>query len=209
MTRQKSEYQSEREEPQYDATTAPAEPTPTEQPQAQEAPAEQPPVDDYSFTATADESSFQDDSELEGEILSFLSNRLGRDINSFDDLNKQSYEVDESIESIARFVQETGRRPEDWFTYQSLSPEGMDDLTAIMVDMSSKYQNLSQDELKTLHLTSIWLTNCHDEEELKSLASAKIDAQVKKAIDETAKHKSEYNAEQRGEDDDLVFDETW
>ena len=47
------------EEPQYDATTAPEEPTPTDQPQAQEAPAEQPPVDDYSFTATADESSFQ------------------------------------------------------------------------------------------------------------------------------------------------------
>ena len=201
------------EEPQYDATTAPEEPTPTEQPQAQEAPAEQPPVDDYSFTATADESSFQDDSELEGEILSFLSQRLGRDINSFDDLNKQPYEVDESIESIARFVQETGRRPEDWFTYQSLSPEGMDDLTAIMVDMSSKYQNLSQDELKTLVLNKYKVDESrYDEEEVKiAKLQLKIDAQEsRKAIDDIRqKYKSEYNAEQGGEDDDPVFDEEW
>ena len=31
--------------------------------------------------------------------------------------------IDERVEAIARFVEETGRAPEDWFRFQSLNPE--------------------------------------------------------------------------------------
>lgn len=200
------------QEQQFDASTAPEEPIQEEA--VQEAAPQQAPVDDYSFTASSNESSFQDDSsELDAEILSFLSERLGRDLSSFDDLNTQSYQGDESIEAIARFVQETGRRPEDWFTYQSLNPEGMDDLTAVMVDMSSKYQNLSQEELRTIVTNKYKIDESrYDEEEVKlAKLQLKIDAQESRAAIEDIRqnYKSEYNAEGYEGSDDPVFDEQW
>lgn len=197
------------QEPQYDATTEPQEPI------QQEAPAEQSietPVQEPFFTVSANESSLQDDSsDLEAEVLGYLSNRLGRELSSFDDLNTQSYEVDESVQSIARFVQETGRRPEDWFTYQSLSTEGMDDLTAVMVDMTAKYPNLSQEEIRTLVENKYKIDeNRYSEEEVAfGKLQLKIDsADSRKAIEEVReKYKSEFV---RGEsNDDPVFDSDW
>lgn len=105
------------------------------QPVAQEAPQE-----DYS------------EADLEQAVLSFMSERLGREINSLDDFSPQqeTYAIDERVEAIARFVEETGRAPEDWFRFQSLNPESMDDMTAIRIQMSNEYPNLSYDELNLL-----------------------------------------------------------
>lgn len=194
------------EEPQFDASTAPEEPTPQERPVQ-----EQPPVEDYSFTATSESSLNTENEDLEREVLGYLSERLGREFSSFDDLNSQSYQVDESVESIARFVQETGRRPEDWFTYQSLDPEGMDDMTAIMVDMSAKYQNLSQDEIRTLVQNKYKLDEDRfDEEDIKlSKLQLKIDAQeAKRSIDEIRQnYKSNFKQQEQG--DESPFDDQW
>ena len=41
-----------------------------------------------------------------------------REINSLDELS-QNNNIDERVQAIADFVQETGRKPQDWFTYQS------------------------------------------------------------------------------------------
>lgn len=194
------------EEPQFDASTAPEEPTPQESPVQ-----EQPPVEDYSFTATSESSLNTENEDLEREVLGYLSERLGRELSSFDDLNSQSYQVDESVESIARFVQETGRRPEDWFTYQSLDPEGMDDMTAIMVDMSAKYQNLSQDEIRTLVQNKYKLDeNRFDEEDIKlSKLQLKIDAQeAKRSIDEIRQNYKS-NFKQQEQVDESPFDDQW
>ena len=92
------------------------------------------------------------DEDLEAAVMSFMSERLGRDINSFDDFNieQETNAIDERVEAIARFVEETGRAPEDWFRFQSLNPEGMDDMTAIRIQMSNEYPNLSYDELNLL-----------------------------------------------------------
>jgi hypothetical protein len=203
---QEPQQVEEQPEVQPEATVETEEPTPQESPVE-----EQPPVEDYSFTATA-ESSLNDESEdLEREVLGYLSERLGRELSSFDDLNSQSYQVDESIEAIARFVQETGRRPEDWFTYQSLDPEGMDDVTAIMVDMSAKYQNLSQDEIRTLVQNKYKLDESrYDEEDIKlSKLQLKIDAQeAKRSIDEIRQnYKSNVREEEQVEES--PFDEEW
>lgn len=190
------------QEQQFDASTAPEQPTQTQEP-----------MDEYSFTASSSESSLNNDSsELESEVLQFLSSRLGRELSSFDDLNTQAYQVDESVESISRFVQETGRRPEDWFTYQSLNPENMDDLTAVMIDMASKYQNLSQDEIRSLVTNKYKLDEDRfDEEEVKfAKLQLKIDSQEsRKTIEEIrAKYKSEYQPKQNEEDGPL-FDDQW
>ena len=92
------------------------------------------------------------DADLEAAVMSFMSERLGREISSLDEFNTQQEinAIDERVEAIARFVEETGRAPEDWFRFQSLNPEGMDDMTAIRIQMSNEYPNLSYDELTLL-----------------------------------------------------------
>lgn len=92
------------------------------------------------------------EADLEQAVLSFMSERLGREINSLDDFSAQqeTNAIDERVEAIARFVEETGRAPEDWFRFQSLNPEAMDDMTAIRIQMSNEYPNLSYDELSLL-----------------------------------------------------------
>ena len=119
--------------------------------------------------------------DIEGSVLSYLSERLGREINSLDDLTPQQQEsvLDERVEAIARFVQETGRDPQDWFRYQQLDASEMDDLTAVKLQMISDYQNLSQEELDTLLSSKYKLDpNLHTEDEVKlSQLQLKMDAQ--------------------------------
>ena len=94
------------------------------------------------------------DEELQSAVFEYLSEMTGEDITSLDDLYEdedyEDYVVDERVDAIARFVEETGRAPEDWFRFQSLNPEGMDDMTAIRIQMSNEYPNLSYDELNLL-----------------------------------------------------------
>ena len=56
------------------------------------------------------------DADYEQAVLQYMSERLGRDFNSFEDFSTpQQKALDERIEAIARFVEETGRCTEDWF----------------------------------------------------------------------------------------------
>lgn len=117
--------------------------------------------------------------EVEGAVLSFLSERLGRSLSSLDDLQQAEFQMDERLDAIARFVEDTGRSPEDWFTYQSLNPSEMDDLTAVRVSMAAEYPNLSQDELN-LFIKSKYKTdpNMHSEDEIRlSQVQLKVDAE--------------------------------
>jgi hypothetical protein len=123
------------------------------------------------------------DSELETAVMSFLSEKLGRDVTSLEDLSDaQQYEarsLDERIEAIAQFVEDTGRAPEDWFRYQSLNPESMDDMTAIKIQMANEYPNLSYDELDLLTKSKYKLDeDLHSEDEVRlSQLQLKIDGQ--------------------------------
>ena len=128
------------------------------------------------------------DQEIEGAVFSFLSERLGRDVSSFDDLSYQAEPqrvLDERVEAIAKFVEETGRKPEDWFAYQSLNPSEMDDLTAVRINMASKYPNLTQDEVGLLVQSKYKLDSdmYSDEEVRMSQLQLKIDgAEAKQGI---------------------------
>lgn len=116
--------------------------------------------------------------EVESAVIEFLSERLGRDISSFDELQQNQYEIDERVDSIARFVNETGRSPEDWFAYQTLDTSEMDDLTAIRIHMASEYPNLSQDELNVFIQNRYKLDpDLNSEEEVRlSQVQLKVDA---------------------------------
>ena len=87
--------------------------------------------------------------EIEAAVLTFLSERLGREIQDFDSFS-QPLEIDDRVSAIQRFVEDTGRSPQDWFAYQSLNPSEMDDMTAIRVQMATDYPDLTSDEVLTL-----------------------------------------------------------
>lgn len=134
---QQEEQQVEQESPQEESPVQPMESTPYVDPES--APSQ--PADDYGIS----------DDQLDALTLNYLSEKLGTQFDSFDQLStpKQS-PLDERVEAISRFVQETGRSPQDWFAYQSLDPQQMDDMTAVRVQLASEYPNLNADELGLL-----------------------------------------------------------
>ena len=192
-TVQEEAPQQPEQTPYVDPDAAPAEPqAQTEQPQQET-------TEDF------------DDSDIEGAVLNYLSERLGRDITDFDALSApQNTVVDERIEAIANFVAETGRAPEDWFSYQRLNPSEMDDSTAIRVNLATEYPDLTSDEINML-VNNKYKTDTDlysDEEVQMSKLQMKIDAQEAKKSIETMREK--YKApEVQEQAADNVFDETW
>ena len=138
----------------------------------------------------------QSDEDIESSVLSFLSERLGRDVSSFDDLNPTQQETfrDERVKAIAEFVEKTGRSPRDWFAYQSLNPSEMDDATAVRVNLAAEYPNLAPDEINLLIKDKYKLdSDLYSDEELKlSKLQLKIDAQ--KAKESIQNIRERYNA---------------
>lgn len=174
-------------------TVAPAaEGQPTEQ---VEQPVAEPQQEIAEPVATQKEPSPQ---EIEAAVIDFLSQRMGREITSIDDLlqaqQPEAPALDERISAIAKFVEETGRAPEDWFRYQSLNPEGMDDMTAIQVDMANSYPNLSYEELNLLISSKYKLDpDIHTDDEIRlSQLQMKIDGV--KAKNEISRMRDSYSA---------------
>lgn len=181
-------------------------PEPTPMPEAQPAPE---PIKETQPTAPQ-----YSDQEVEGAVFSFLSERLGRDISSFDDLAVQEQKakvLDERIEAIANFVQETGRRPEDWFAYQSLNPSEMDDLTAVRINISSQYPNLSSEEVNMFVQNKYKLdADIYSDDEVRmSQLQLKIDAsEAKNKIEDIrSTYKAPETQEQSLETQNFIDDE--
>lgn len=167
---------------------------------------------DDSFGDSVQDNGFSDE-ELESTVLSYLSERLGRDFSSFDDLTpaQQQRELDERVSAIASFVEETGRSPEDWFMYQRLNPSEMDDLTAVQIQMSLDYPSLSQEEISTLVNSKYKIDpDMHTDDEVNlSKLQLKIDAEnARKTVDG---FRSQYRAPEvnSNQESDSLFDENW
>jgi hypothetical protein len=155
------------------------------------------------------------DEEIEAAVYTYLSERLGREINSFDELS-QNNSVDERVQAIADFVQETGRNPEDWFTYQSMNTSEMDDLTAIRVQMSQDYPNLSFEEINMLVGSKYKLdTNVYDAQDVQlSTLQLKIDAEDARGgiekIREQFKAPAPREEQGQNRDEDAMYiDDAW
>ena len=154
------------------------------------------------------------DDQIEGAVLEYLSERLGVDVDSFDQLGNQSSYEDERLESIARFVEDTGRSPEDWFKFQSLNPSEMDDTTAIRIQMANKYPNLSFDEINTFVNNTYKLdTSKYTDEEINmSRLQMKVDAsQARQEIEDIRNEYAAPIVEEGNEDSgyESFIDEEW
>lgn len=173
---------------------------------------------DYETSTEETQSEYIEDyseEDVDEAVFDFLSERLGFEVNSYEDLlaeeEQQETVLDERLEAIMDFVEETGRSPEDWFIYQQLNPSEMDDVTAIQVQMSSDYPNLSQEEIVTLMNNKYKLDpDLHSEEEIRvSQLQVKIDAQ--NARDAIENIRDQYAAPEYEEDveNDVPFDDEW
>ena len=152
------------------------------------------------------------DEELQSAVFEYLSEMTGENITSLDDLygEEETNAADERVEAIARFVEETGRAPEDWFRFQSLNPEGMDDMTAIRIQMSNEYPNLSYDELNLLVNSKYKVdADLYSEEEV-SLAKLQMKMDGDKARRDIEDIRQGYAApEYESEAMESVIDEQW
>ena len=150
--------------------------------------------------------------DIEQAVLEYASERLGMQIESFDQLQgaQQSSALDERVAKIAEFVETTGRGPEDWFRYQSLNPSEMDDLTAVRVSLASDYPNLSSEEINLLVRNSYkFSAEKHGEEQVRlSRLQLKVDAQ--KARQDISELRDRYMAPtQQRQDVEPIVDEQW
>jgi hypothetical protein len=156
--------------------------------------------------------------DVEGAVLNYMSEKLGVQINSFEDFiddgeDEGVYQMDERIEAIARFVEETGRTPQDWFAYQSLNPSEMDDVTAVRVSMASEYPGLNVDELNTLISSKYNMDPDSASEEQVRLAQIQLKADATRARAAIEDIRNGYAApevqNQDFSDDRYVIDDNW
>ena len=163
------------EQPQVEA-----QPEPQPEPQV-ETQVEQPVVGDTTQQQQPEVNA--EDIDIDSEVLSFLSERLGRQFDSYDSISEAlSYtpvEIDERVSAINKFVQETGRSPEDWYRYQSLNPSEMDDVALVRLQISSEHPNLSPEEVGMLISNKYKMDeDLHSEDEIKlSKLQLKMDAE--------------------------------
>ena len=183
-----------------------------EQPQLQEeyaAEADQQVMSDEPDQQVPDGEEYSEE-QLQSAVFEYLSEMTGEEITSLDDLYEEDYEVDERVEAIARFVEETGRAPEDWFRFQSLNPEGMDDMTAIRIQMSNEYPNLSLDELNLLVNSKYKVDSDLYSEEEVNLAKLQMKMDGDKARQGIEDIRQGYAApEYESEAIESVIDEQW
>ena len=206
---------------QEQAVAEPAVEQPTEtveQPAVEEAPQqqfEQPAQEIQETVENTPEPATQEeysDEQLQSAVFEYLSEITGEDIRSIDDLygEEETNAIDERVEAISRFVEETGRAPEDWFRFQSLNPEGMDDMTAIRIQMSNEYPNLSYDELNMLVNSKYKIDpDLYSEEEV-NLAKLQLKMDGDKARRDIEDIRQGYAApEYEAEAPESVIDDEW
>jgi hypothetical protein len=177
------------------------------QPQQTEAAVEQP-----QSSLQEDDENISDE-EMEAAMLGYLSERLGRQVSSFDEIGQSentSTEIDERVAAINQFVRETGRDPQDWFTYQAMNPSEMDDLAAVRTQLRNQYGDISNDDLDLLLNNKYKLdADLYDEADVR-LSQLQLKMDADKARQEIESVRSQYAAPQRAEQEyEGIVDEQW
>jgi hypothetical protein len=167
--------------------------------------------------STLQEETEVSEEEIEATMLEYLSERLGRKVNSFDEIGETkdtSAQIDERVEAINKFVTETGRSVEDWIAYQSMNPSEMDDLSAIKMQLKSQYGNAVSDEDLNLLVQDKYSLDedLYDESEVR-LAKLQLKLDADKARQEIESVRSQYKTPERApveqEEFEGIVNEQW
>ena len=136
-----------------------------------------------SYESTNDELT---DEEVNQFVNSYLQEQVGLDLDSILARLEQPATIDERLEPILKFVQETGRDPQDWFLYQSINPSEMDDLSVVKLQMQNEFPDLSRDDIDML-VSAKYKTDSEfldEKEQRMATLQLKIDAgSARKQID--------------------------
>ena len=152
------------------------------------------------------------DDDIESAVFNYVSERLGREVKSFDEFSQPQSAIDDRVQKIAEFVQNTGRAPEDWFKYQSLNPSEMDDLTAVRIKYSQDYPDLNFNPTHTLIGAKYKMhPDESSEDEIKvSALQLKIDGtDARKNIEEIRNTYAAPVQQRTSEQEESYFTEDW
>lgn len=192
-----------------------AEPQQEVQPEVEAAPVEaQPQAEPETVEQPVNEDTTPEEIDVDAEVLSFLSERLGRNFGSYDDISEAlSYtpvEIDERVSAINKFVLETGRSPEDWYKYQSLDPSEMDDMSVMRLQMTADHPSLSPEEVNLLIGRKYKLDeDVHTEDEIR-LSKLELKMDAEKAKRQISDLRDSYMAPDVSRDDvGSPIDEEW
>lgn len=192
------------------------------QPEAQPSPepqlVDEPPVAAPETTPVAEQEVAQQENdfseeEIDSEVLRYMSERLGMELDSFDSIqerfNTAPTEIDERVAAINNFVRETGRSPEDWYSYQRLNTSEMDDMTAVKNDMRMKHSNLNSEEIDMLIGNKYKLDpDVNTEQDVKmSQLQLKMDAEQARRDIEEIRSKYEAPEVSNAETESFITDE--
>ena len=203
------------DEPNFEETPVQEEPAPVEEAVVEEQVTE-PAADPVQESSLNSDQLPEED--FDARMTSVLSERLGMEINSIDDLtgiiNKEpeAPSIDERVAKIAEFVEKTGRGPEDWFKYQQLDPTEMDDLSAIRLETMNQYPSLTADQVDKLVSSRYKLDeDVHSEEDIElSKIQLKIDADKARAgINELRENFTLPVQKESSESIEPLFDDQW
>ena len=161
----------------------------------------------FKFGKTEDEVAKQPESAVADDdvILSKLSDMLGEKFNSFDDIkeriaattNKAAeiqplVELDEELQALLKFKQETGRSLDDYVLYQSLNTSEMDDLNAVRLSFKLEYPDLNDEAREELLRDKYRLDEDEYTEREQRIGKAQLQADSAKAKKEIERLRSSY-----------------
>lgn len=151
--------------------------------------------------------------DIDQEVLSYLSEKLGRNFESYDTINDAlSYtpvEIDERVSAINKFVLETGRSVDDWYRYQSLDPSEMDDASLVRLQLQAEHSNLASEDIDLLMKNKYKLDeNYHSEDEVK-LSQLQLKMDAEKARKYVGDMRDSYAAPSDPIQQDNPIDESW
>ena len=140
----------------------------------------------------------QDDEPTEEETLSFidsfLQERYGSGLEDILSQQSNNVDIDERLLPILQFVKDTGRSPEDWFRYQMLNPTEMDDLSAVRMQISTEYPELSTQEINDLIESKYKIGDDYLDEKEQKLGQLQLKIDANKARREIDGLRSNYLA---------------
>ena len=161
----------------------------------------------------SDTSPRHSESDVEQAVFNYISEKLGREVSSFDEFNttpQGATQLDERIEVIANFVNETGRTPQDWFAYQQLNPSEMDDATAVKVQIATENPELTSQEVEMLLNSKYNLNDDLASEEEVNVTKLQLKMEANKARKNIESLRSKYMtpvAETKAEQTSFINDQ--
>lgn len=139
----------------------------------------------------------------EGEVLSYLSEKLGRSVDSFDSLTQQPESkgvefASEQLKALNDYVSETGRGVEDYFKAQSMDTENMSSEDLLKSYIGYNNPDYSQKEVD-LYFNHLYKQDSdkYDEEET-ALGSLQMKRDVREAKKLFQEVKDNYYSKESG-----------